>query len=539
MAKAIPIPIPLRGLNTISPDLPLEAGYARELTNYSIVNGRLRMRPSITKSSTILGVTPVYSTSRVLWWEEGFPASYSINADKNIYNLATGAVAGTITSASSSALTPPDLVKHLNLSLIMGGNFAPRNSTALFSAWPFTTIAIDPDDITCGCSYKGRLYVCDGSTIEYSSVGQVSGAMYDSFDISEFLNNNSIIRMFSYSFGGNLNENVLVLFGAGGQVLVYQGDYPSSSTWNLVANYNMPPPMQKGFVEIDGDLLVTTRDYVYFLSDLLTDAKAAYENSISKQIENLWRNCNWVSSHASTSGSYAFYDSNYDAFIFNTRNDDLVSDVANYMPNATSTEKTIFLVYFRKYQSWALWLAPRFTTPLIGVGGTLASFAYGIAQATDNKYVIMQMNLATDLASDITEDGTEIDITTSWKTPFINAFRGNIQKVAGVRPYFLSSVNGFLNKIRLIFDYSDYNSQPYGFYTQPTVTQINPGNYADAQVDVPTTTWDNYSPFSSVSGAGGGVSLQITQQRKTGSADTQLNEIYSATMYVEDGGEMI
>lgn len=542
MANAIPIPIPLRGLNTISPDLPLEAGFARELTNYSIINGRLRMRPAVEDYADGSLETP--SQAMAIWFSIGISTatSYLITSHGKVLRLSDDNVMATLTGTDLGKIVTR--VKHVSLDLIIGVG-EPREVDYPFTAWTFTTSVITAEDITSACSYKGRLYVCDSLTLEYSNVGQVTGAMYDSFSLEEFLDGQSVVRIFSSSIGSgnNSSENVFVIFGDAGKVLVYAGDYPASSTWNLIANFDMPRPLRaSGFIEVDGDIWVSTESYAYWFSVLMgSGVQTARDNSPTVAIENLWQ---------SQIGAFPIgnkynrcdcvYIPNLDAICCNWN----TFAPANSWAKLTSityffdTVQGIKLLYFRKYKAWALWLAPDINYPyrlendfyLYGVSTpTQGSFS------TNATYDIRFFNLGTQISVD---DFNNNPITTSWKTPFINAFAGRVQRVIGVRPFFQSAVNGFLEKLRIIYDYSDYNS-PYGFYTQPTVTQINPENYADAQIDVPTQQSDNYSPFVGLSGSGGGVSLQITQQRKTGSADNQLNEIYSATLYVEDGGDMI
>ena len=541
MARSVPIPIPLNGLNTVSPDLPLEAGYARELTNYSIVNGRLRMRDGIERvvsATTGVGL----GRGRVLWMDlqalttnsyyivSPPGGSYLVYRESTFTNIAT-IPAGTLNTWA----TPTLLVTHLSLSLITGIS-RPRNAVYPFADWSFSTIGIVDTNIITSCSHKGRLYVCDGTTLEYSNDGAISGSMYDSFQISDFMDGQSVVRIFSNTIGsGNNNaENILVAFGNRGKVLVYQGDYPASSTWNLLANYDMPAPITaSSFCVIDGDIWVSAANFAYWFSELFTTGvQGARGNSPSLAIENLWDY--QVSSVSNPMDFETYYLVELDAIVCS------LNPTQNNLPLPF-----LSLVYFRKYKAWTYWKLPTFSGPVRKVTRNSQVYYYGSPPPsgggggfTPAEYTLLRIPIESNRIKDTySSTGTTLatlNITTSWKTPFVNAFNGKNQKVEGVRPFFSSALNGFLEKIRLIFDYTDYNS-PFGFYD----SAINPGNYADSQVDVPAVAWDQYSPYSGVSGMGGGVSLQITQAPKTGSADEQLNEIYSATLYVSDGGDMI
>jgi hypothetical protein len=562
MAKAIPIPIPLNGLNTVNPDLPLEAGYARELTNYSIINGRLRVRPSVFNYKQ--GTDDVGGNGSItgtIWMTIGASTatSYTISYNGNVLRMSDSAVMATFASSIINS-RQPYVVKHLSLSLVISV-LEPRLSDYPFTAWTFTTIGITANLITSACSYKGRLYVCDGSTIEYSNVGQITGAMYDSFAISEFMDGQKVVGLYSVNLSGNTAENIFVILGDNGKVLVYQGDYPASSTWNLIGNHNMPRLSSAvttsgvtsgaaSVLDLESDLWIMTKEYLYKFSDLMQGgASYAKENSPSAAVENLWRNQDAGSSPNANTLPFCFYLKELDACVFafpDGVGDDLWAEYSDL-----GFGQNGLLVYFRKYKAWALWMSIKVNYPAIVYSGTGETYIgsglnsnSGSLTGKWNVYRLATRSNSTNILYDVFSDPpytTDFTaITTSWKTPFINAFAGRMQKVCGVRPFFQSAINGYLEKIRIIFDYTDYNS-PFGFYTQPTVTQINPGNFADAQADIPTQTWDNYNPFVSVAGAGGGVSLQITQQSKSGVSVTtqQLNEIYSATLYIEDGGDMI
>lgn len=557
MGRAVPIPMPLKGLNTLMPDLPIEAGYARELTNYSIINGRLRMRPAVRGYATIdLGTL----TWLPIWYSIGSskPNSYWIFDDGKVVRMSDATVMTTLSTTGISTSKRPTRVKHISLDFVIGVG-APRLVDYPFTSWTFTTSAVTDTDITSACSHKGRLYVCNGTVIEYSNVGQITGAMYDSFDVSEFMQGQTVSRMFSFSSGtGNISQNVFVIFGDGGKVLVYAGDYPASSTWNLVGDYDMSAPLNAvSFAEVDGDIWISCSEYAYELSALIqSGVSQAVNNSPTKAIENLWQ-AQPIQGATTQPKPETVYIPKLDAILcnFGYFNPSLqMGQYNNYLIPFTYLGAPGALVYFRQYQAWALWLNYRCDSPMRYVAVNDTYYLYGTRYENDDVQELTRYDLTTNYANDQklaaypSTTTTDYPICTSWKTPYLNAFNGRVQKVTGVRPFFQSTENGYIFKIRSIFDYSDY-TMPYGFYSQPGAEPavsyvypdlvVTPGNYSDVSVDVPTQASDNYAPFVGLTGQGGGVSLQISQQLKDESADAQTNEIYSATLYVEDGGDMI
>lgn len=534
MAKLVPLTLPLGGLNTVNPYVPYDSGYARELTNYTIFNGKLTKRPATRVLYSYYVSSPLRDP---VWYDIASNRGISDNGD--IFNLSTGATTGTI--GAGTYYTRAVILKHLGATGIIGIG-APRLAASPFSAWTFTTLGITATDINSGCSHKGRLYVSAGGAIEYSAVGAVGGTMAGSFDVTQFMENQDVIYMASITVQpGAGAENVLFIFGESGKVLVYQGDYPASTTWNLMGNFDMPTPIgAQGFQIIDGDIFVATQKYCYWARDLFVGgAQTAYENSPSKPIENLWQSQYWGDNSLFTAPehSHIWYDQNIDAIICGCYQN-FLTDVQDY------ENEQIYFVYFRKYQAWALWFmspmfAPvtqiadgsgsrRYTTIGLGYGEQIRA-QWGNPLLNSEDYDVAYPAVSPTPQQNIT-------IETSWKTPYFEAFAGKVNKVTGIRPFFEDTIAGDFSLIRCIFDYSDYNAT-FGFYAQSNVTAINPGNYSQITIDTQAQASNQYNKFSGLSGMGGGVSFQFTQSGTSSTGHTQ--SIYAATAYIEDGGIFI
>lgn len=519
MARSVPIPIPIRGLNTLIP-LSQDLQYARELTNYSIADGKLEMRPPVTLENFTYT-----NSSRIVWHSYQLSSLWVIYDNGDIRKISDGSGASNV----GGAVTTVNTVKHSSLDLIIGAR-EPRDAEYPFTAWTFTTIGITSSQISCACSHKGRLYVAGGGTvIEYSSVGQVTGAMYDSFDVAEYMDGQFILRMFSVN---NINENLLIIFGDKGKVLIYAGDYPASSTWNLRYNLNISTPAGiNAFTELpDGDLWVMTKEYVCLARELLTgNLSFLLESPKTDPIGNLWNTSSSLGYVLNQ--SYCFYDKALDAvFCHMYTNTRILTEIANY------DNTSFFLVYFRKYKAWGLWFTADFYYPvrLFTSGGDSAIYR-GVGKNGRIKKISINVN---GKGEDDDYLGNKYPIETSWKTPYLNAERGQVQKVVGVRPIFLNEQQGKIEKIRLLFDYSDFNA-PYGFYTQTTaVAQIAPENFTENSVTTQQSgvVKNCYSPLS---GLGAGVSLQITQKGTDALVGDPKQEVFGATLYVTDGGDMI
>lgn len=532
MAPSIPVSIPFKGLNTLNPFIDWESGFARELTNYTIFNGSLLMRPGV-ELVTQSQFTGVYN--RTNWFDPLAGNSILYNGD--IINTATRAVTGTIGGACQTRATR---VRHISLDLIIGCR-QPRIPTSPYTAWTFTTNTITATAITSACSYKGRMCVCDGSTIEFSPVGNITGNMSSlpgggAFPISYLMDGQTVWRMFSVSVqNGNYADAVFVIFGSGGKVLVYQGSYPGSADWNIIGNFNMPTPAGNvAFTEVDGDIFIATNRYGYWFNDLFRgDAQTAYNSSPTRPIENIWQLADWRSSIFTTNQESPFcvYYESLDCIIVNCYNGYAGFPGYNILENiAFYQNESIYFVYFRKYQSWAIWMSTPVKYPVIPSGTSFVACSdvgsvvqYNLQRVYD-QYYYQNSGLR------------YLPITTSWKTPYFYPQSGKTRNVAGVQPFYRNTESGNFQLIQLIYDQSDLNA-PFGFYSQPTaVTPITPAIVTNGNLNLAQQPSNIYRGFCGVGGEGACFSVQFTQQPSGTDEDADLQmQLYLASISFTEG----
>lgn len=548
--KLIPIPVPLRGLNTVEPDLPIDAMYARELTNLLIVNGRLRQRPSVQEWKELPNVN-----DEAGWWSANQVILKNLTGD--IVRFSDNTVVGNV-GGSTQGVYSPIVIKHASIELLLGVRQPRDPRTSLFPAWSFTTLGITATSIVAGVSHKGRLYVSAGSVFEYSNVAAVSGTMAGSFDVGEFTDNEPIEYMYSFNTqtGQANDENVLVIITAN-VILVYAGDLPASQTWNLIARYSIGTTRNL-IKEIEGDLFLATPTLAFMLSDLFQQGIAQINREPrNAAIKNLWSEQVWDFGVGigSVTPAHIWYHSELDIVVcscFQTKLE----------PYFEYTNEQVSFVYHRKYQAWSIWAGAPIYSPVISDVGE------GYTFTTYRRYI-------NKLAQDDFDFGLTglIKIEMSWKTPFVLPFRGQLQQVQGVRPRWrykrsvvmtnpsappatitTENTSAPLEVVRAVFDYTDYTVNSNGstiasvwpFYQQETasVAVVNPENYAELSIDIVANTSGNYAPFAGLNGIGEGVGLHIVKKNDVDdptdvnylqTSETEL-EIYGATIYAKDGG---
>lgn len=519
MPRAVNIKMPLKGLNTVDPFIQ-SLDYARELSDFQIYQGRLSTRPALDQIDA-----GIYVTSKANWYDISAGEGIAYNGDR--VTISTGVVVGTIGGACQAHATT---AKHVTAEFLFGCQ-APRNITTPFTAWTFTTSAITATAIKCGCSWKGRLYVTDGTSIEYSNLGAIgSSVLNGGVPISYNMAGQSVIRMMAMTGSSNANvltDTIFVIFGSGGRVLMYSGTDPTD--WVQIGQFDMPAPISNlAFVEIDGDVFVVTRRYVYWVRDLLIGGAAyAYTASPSAPVENLLQGLRYIDDPDNfnvPSVQYLGVVEGIDVDCIVITPTDSSNGVSSLnLQNVATTGAS--LVYFRKYKAWAFWF-----TDLRHPNITVVNPSTGAAN-----YYCNNLDGAFGLY-EIKYNSFGFTLYPTWSTPYLNSFAGKNQRLVGVRPYFGSDAENIT--VGAVADFSDFNS-PYGFQAQATaLSPATPGIFATSDITVAANSWGQYRPFGPIGVEGGGVSLYLRLTQDSFEAYDLSKQVYQMIAYFEDGGDI-
>ena len=483
------------------------------------------MRPAV---RTVATDTVTIANEFPRWFNPtgSYPAIYGSG---NIVNIATGAITGNIGGTAGSA-TP---CKHVSLDLIIGCR-EPRNAASPFTAWSIAPTTVVATNIKAAVSHKGRLYVVDTTNLlEFTAVGQITGAIAagQTYSLAPFMNGQQVIRLFSFTTNPlNSVDNILIACGDGGKVLMFSGDSPLAASWQLIANIDLPKPQGvSSFLEIDGDIWVSTIEYPYWMRDVFQGgAVQAYANSPATGIvENLWKNGNInLGPGLALIRPFCYYDLLTDSICTQLNSSfvglNLIADYAN---------DYFKLCYHRPTRSWWLNLSAPFNWPI--VPSTNGSTLLGIG--SKNNVQQLYLNYCEDL-DQVDTTPTIHDIICTWKTPPMQTFAGRLQKLNGGRVYYENTADGSLKLVQTIFNMSDLNA-PYGFYAQPSVAPINPASFTTSPPpDALLNSANQYTQLVGAVGQGINYSLQITQGRKSGSSDNTYHSFYGAALIIEEGG---
>lgn len=140
--------------------------------------------------------------------------------------------------------------------------------------------------------YKGRVYIFYSQTMYYSdTIGAVAGTC-SSYNLASYIQGPGYVWWGGVlSSPGDRPSEVYLAFGTDdGEVFVYGGDYPGSSSWAMVGRYKVSPLLGYNSILVyHNDIWILTRTGIVSLRDLMTKgAIAAEELTVSSLIDPYW-----------------------------------------------------------------------------------------------------------------------------------------------------------------------------------------------------------------------------------------------------------
>lgn len=286
--KSLTIPPPVKGWNARDPISMMDPQYAVAIENYFPSSGTVDLRKGYQQWATDVGSDIVYT---LMPYETSTSYLLALGDDGNVYNV-TSTGAGTVISGSAVYSGVTGLYSHQFNDVVfftpIDGSVDPYSwsgsgniASAAFTGIPgikFLTIG----------SYKGRIYFAQNAlpSIYYGALEAVTGALTE-FDLGPVIS-----RGFYFVFVGSITRNKQYaeddLFCAitnAGEVLLYQGDNPEASTWNLLARYFIPAPiLPKPTFYLGSSLYIMTEQGIISLKDLMSGASDVFP-SLSQIID--------------------------------------------------------------------------------------------------------------------------------------------------------------------------------------------------------------------------------------------------------------
>jgi hypothetical protein len=278
-SKALTIPPPVMGLNTKDPISGMDQLYAVELENMFPDGGTVSLRNGyIRRNNLSSGVEPV--TLMTLNYGS-VNALFATMADESVWDLSASGSGTDIDGGVVLALDRACWTQFRDRTFFTsrintgtGSDVYHWTGTGNIAASGFTGPGGDDKDLCAMASYKNRLYFAQytAPSIWYGGVEAISGALTEFSLAGVFTKGLTIIAFvgpITRAWGASA-DHLFCAISDMGEVVVYQGDYPGSSTWGLVGIYYIPRlvSMESCFY-VNNSLHVITEMGVVSINDVM------------------------------------------------------------------------------------------------------------------------------------------------------------------------------------------------------------------------------------------------------------------------------
>lgn len=291
----VPIPAPVGGWNAIDPLANMDPKYAPILINWVPRTSWIELRAGYNAWCQGLGTNGPVETLMAYKPTSGVQFLFAACGGK-FYNVSNQASPVQVRSGFSN-----NRWQYLNFDVPGGAHYLyavnGADNPQLWDGTNWTTpnITGGPPQTTFFNihSHQNRLWFIpnNGTAVYYLGTSAITGAVAGNLDLGPLMSEGGyVVAMGTWTYnGGSGPQNLAVFMTSRGQVIIYSGTDPTSSTnWTLVGVFNLPPPLGvRCFTQIGSDLGIITLQGVLPLSQTLQlDTGAVRGAAITGRIQN-------------------------------------------------------------------------------------------------------------------------------------------------------------------------------------------------------------------------------------------------------------
>ncbi len=296
------IPAPIDGWDAISPLAEMDPKRAAILSNWTPRPGWIELRAGYTPLNNIGTKTPVYSL--MVWrpaTDNGGPTSEKMFAasGSSIYDVSVaGTTPAVVTGLASIQFQYRNFVSGADVTVIQCVNGTDLLWQYDGTSWTQPSITGFPNSWTTANIInihvqKQRLwYVMKNSTVAvFMPAGAITGPITGTLDLGPFWDKGgALLGMANWTLdGGTGPQDYQAFFSSKGQIAIYTGTDPTSSTtWQLVGVFNVAPPIGLRFTtQVGSDVAIITQQGVIPISQVLPfDPSADRSVALTARIQN-------------------------------------------------------------------------------------------------------------------------------------------------------------------------------------------------------------------------------------------------------------
>jgi hypothetical protein len=302
-ARNIPLGLPFQGMDLQTPLASLPMSKAPFIENFFIDGQTLKVRFGSAKFSQFTGAVVGDAVLSLGSYKkaDGTESLYGHKSRAGVYSICDFSAAVGTTAAATSMVSNCVYIQFRNYFYVLNGLQTPSaydgtdwaGFGGVFATSGLTAGFTGPASVATfasGIDYKNRLYLVEnGSTRAwYGGVDSISGAM-TSFDISSLLSKGgNLHNVCTINYGqNNAAANYICFVSNQGEVLVYQGSYPGSTNFEIVAKFQMGKPLSRRcYLKYQGDTLVVTDSGLVSLREMISYALGNAATSVYKTYSN-------------------------------------------------------------------------------------------------------------------------------------------------------------------------------------------------------------------------------------------------------------
>jgi hypothetical protein len=450
-ALPLALGVPVKGMNRRDPLAKMDPSYATWALNmepeaqYLRVRNGWHLHARLTEEQGI-DALGVYKDSALFAYAQG--AAPAVNHIYNVTaagNQAAAAAVHNCTGASGAGELARAVHYAGRLAFMSLANFATLDrvydgSSWAATGWTYAAAAIGGRVVK---SYKGRVYIAGSVTaplVYYSeTVGAVTGAtlLWDLSTIFEF--GGQIIWMDVLSSAGNRpDESFLAVGNEKGEILVYAGDNPSATNWEMIGRFNSGAPLfYNCALAYQSDVFVLTEIGVVSLRQLFTakddgDPDVTISKPINPYFTALVRGLKTSSGFLATYAGITFWPDKNKIYI----NCQGVVSVSGVYSLGATINHTIFTYNFIS-KAWAVHQ----------VDSGAASELSGVVYFNGNLYravgtYVLKYNLSSYKDEVLSSLGTYKAIPYALHSAYFNLGTGQTKRVSGWEPLINTDFSG-------------------------------------------------------------------------------------------------
>jgi hypothetical protein len=296
--------------------------YSPYIENLLCYDGKMRVRPKVYRRNHTMGSGAVKSLFTFVT-DAGAEKLIACTNSK-IYNCSSSGAGVDLTGLLTVTTDEWQGFTFNNRLFLLNGTdpVVVIDSTVTAAAAAFTGPSGSDTALIQGCNYRGRPYMVEKDSLSYwyhRTIGGVTGALteVDLARVVQFGGKLMFCASATSNQGATANE-FMVFVTDQGEVLMYSGDYPDASNWNLFARTRIAQPLsRRSYVHLGGELMLLTRAGMAPISQIISSPSVSQTlYSVTQEIEGEFKDITRAfSGSASTNYKYCAVHNVQDGYL--------------------------------------------------------------------------------------------------------------------------------------------------------------------------------------------------------------------------------